>query len=85
MTYSEAVVELSTGDLLPGLIQTLFTRRDVGGRGTPRSFVEQRQASLDRRYGEGKYLAPTLHYTIYINLSMLVRFWRMGVCTSQQV
>ena len=30
-------------------------RRDVGGRGSPRGFVEQRQASLDRRYGEGKY------------------------------
>ncbi|CAK9046674.1 Probable zinc metalloprotease EGY1 [Durusdinium trenchii] len=30
--------------------------RDVGGRGTPRSFVEQRQASLDQRYGAGKYV-----------------------------
>lgn len=35
-------------------------RRDVGGRGTPREFVEQRQASLDRRYGEGKYQASCI-------------------------
>lgn len=30
-------------------------RQDIGGLCTPRIFVEQRQASLDRCYGEGKY------------------------------
>ena len=34
-----------------------YLRRDVGGRGTPRSFVEQRQDSLDRRYGKDKLVA----------------------------
>lgn len=68
--YKHQIDELAQGKVDQNLPSSVFLfappavatfeplRRDVGGRGTPRSFVEQRQASLDQRYGAGKYVVP---------------------------